>query len=279
MSEMLQIVCIALAFGFSLTLINRDKSEIALNVCSAINDALVEIVIIIIRIAPYAAFSLLVRVIAPFGLDILTALALYALTVVLGLSFAAFVVYPVAVRLIANISPVRYLSAIAPAQLMAFSTDSSSATLPVTLDCLENRLNISKDISGFVASVGATINMDGTALYQGVAALFIAQLYGIDLSLYQQLSIVATATLASIGAATVPGTGLVMLIIVMQGLSMPAHVVAGGLAVISGVDRILDMCRTTVNVTGDATVCSIIAHSEGDLHFDPRADFQNFEVR
>ena len=155
----------------------------------------------------------------------------------------------------------RFFKGIAPAQLLAFSSSSSGATLPVTMECAEKRLGVKEDISSFVLPIGATVNMDGTALYQGVAAVFIAQLYSIDLDFTDQLTIVITATLASIGTAAVPGVGIIMLVIVLEAI----HVPLAGIGVILGVDRILDMCRTVCNITGDAMVATIVASSEGDL--------------
>jgi Na+/H+-dicarboxylate symporter len=172
-----------------------------------------------------------------------------------------FLVYPTMLRLLSGVGYGRFFSAMSPAQLLAFSSASSSATLPVTMECAEQRLGIKEEVSSFVLPIGATINMDGTALYQGVAAVFIAQLYNMDLSIADQLTIVLTATLASIGTAGVPGVGMIMLVIVLQSVGIPLQ----GIAVILGVDRILDMCRTSCNVTGDAMVCAVVAKSEGAL--------------
>ena len=199
------------------------------------------------------------------GLEVLVSLLIYSLTVIGGLALMTFVVYPVALKLFTGMSILRFYRAIAPAQLLAFSSSSSSATLPVTMKCVDERLGAGEDVTSFVIPLGATINMDGTALYQGVAALFIAQLYAIDLGIGAQLTIVLTATLASIGTAGVPGVGLIMLVIVLQAVGIPDEAMKGGIAIIFGVDRLLDMCRTTTNVTGDAMVAAVVAHAEGDL--------------
>ena len=171
-------------------------------------------------------------------------------------------IYPMILRIFTNVKYLDFFKAISPAQMLAFSTSSSAATLPVTMERCEEHLGISEEVSSFVLPLGATINMDGTSLYQSVAAVFIAQVYGIDLDLTQQLTIVLTATLASIGAAAVPGAGMVMLVIVLGAINVPAE----GLALIFGVDRILDMLRTVVNVTGDATVATVVASSEGEIN-------------
>jgi proton glutamate symport protein len=185
-------------------------------------------------------------------------LGMYSLTVIAGLVIMALVVYPLVLKLVAGISPGFFFKGILPAQMLAFSTSSSAATLPVTMERCEKKLGIPEEVTGFVLPLGATINMDGTSLYQAVATVFIAQAFGFDLSFTQQLTVVLTATLASIGAAGVPGAGMIMLVIVLQSVGLdPA-----GIALIIAVDRILDMCRTVVNVTGDATVCTLIAHSE-----------------
>ena len=215
--------------------------------------------------APIAVFCLIARVMANMGLEVLGALLVYSLTVIAGLAVMTFIVYPAVLWTFAKVPPQRFFSAIAPAQLLAFSSSSSSATLPVTMECMEDRLGASEEVTSFVVPLGATINMDGTALYQGVAALFIAQLYGVDLTFGDQLTIVLTATLASVGTAGVPGVGLIMLVIVLQAVGINDTVMAGGIAIIFGVDRLLDMCRTTTNVTGDCMVTAVVAHAEGEL--------------
>jgi len=259
--EMLQIVFASLLAGIALTLIKREKAKPVIAFFDAMTDVVIKIVEIVLMLAPYAVFALIVGQIAELGLDILGSLAVYSLVVVAGLATMMFIVYPLILRLFTGVGYVRFFRAISPAQLLAFSSASSSATLPVTMECVEQRLGVKEEVSSFVLPIGATINMDGTALYQGVAAVFIAQLYAIDLTLGQQLTIVLTATLASIGTAGVPGVGMIMLVIVLQSVGIPLQ----GIAVILGVDRILDMCRTSCNVTGDAMVCTVVAASEGEL--------------
>lgn len=259
--NMLQVVFASLLVGIALTLIKREKAVVVIKFFDAMTDVIIKIVEIVLMIAPYAVFALIVEQIAELGLDILGSLAAYSLVVVAGLATMMFIIYPLVLRVLTGSSGIgygRFFSAISPAQLLAFSSASSSATLPVTMECCEQRMGIKEEVSAFVLPIGATINMDGTALYQGVAAVFIAQLYGMDLSISQQLTIVLTATLASIGTAGVPGVGMIMLVIVLQSVGIPLE----GIAVILGVDRILDMCRTSCNVTGDCMVCAVVASSE-----------------
>jgi Na+/H+-dicarboxylate symporter len=268
--EMLQIVFAALAVGIALTLIPREKAGPVIAVCDGMTDAIIKIVHLVMLVAPVAVFCLIAGAVADLGVEVLRALAVYSLVVVAGLAFMMFAVYPAILRLLTPVRYGRFFKAIAPAQLLAFSSSSSSATLPVTMDCVENRLGVSEDVTSFAVPLGATINMDGTALYQGVAAVFIAQLYGLGvdgkgLSLGDQLTIVLTATLASIGTAGVPGVGMIMLVIVLQSVGMDPAVMAGGIAIIFGVDRVLDMCRTSVNVTGDCMVAAVVASSEREL--------------
>jgi Na+/H+-dicarboxylate symporter len=230
-----------------------------------LNDAVLVVVHAVMRLAPVAVFCLVAKVMATMGLEALGALLVYCVTVVFGLLLVTFGVYPGLLRAFTKVGPRRFFTAIAPAQLLAFSSSSSNATLPVTMECVEERLGVSEEITSFVIPLGATVNMDGTALYQGVAAVFIAQLYGVDLGLGDQLTIVLTATLASIGTAGVPGVGLVMLVIVLQAVGMGDEAMRGGIAIIFGVDRLLDMCRTVTNVTGDCMVAAVVAHQEGEL--------------
>jgi Na+/H+-dicarboxylate symporter len=237
-------------------------------------DVIIKLVHVIMLTAPLAVFALISRVMATMGLEVLAALLVYSFTVFAGLGVMMFFVYPAVLSLTTDIGYRRFYNAIAPAQLLAFSSSSSSATLPVTMECMEERLGASDEVTSFVIPLGATINMDGTALYQGVAAIFIAQLYGIDLSMGEQLTIVLTATLASVGTAGVPGVGLIMLVIVLQAVNIPPEVMRGGIAIIFGVDRILDMARTACNVTGDCMVAAAIAHSEGELLSEEEAAAQ-----
>ena len=263
--QMLQVVFAALAIGIALTMVPAERARPVIELCGTMTQVIIKLVHIIMMLAPYAVFALLVEVIAQLGFEVLGGLAVYTVTVVGGLAVMMFVVYPAVLRAFTNVSYKRFFRAIAPAQLLAFSSSSSSATLPVTLESVQDRLGVSEDVASFAIPLGATINMDGTALYQGVAAMFVAQLYGIELTFTQQAMIVLTATLASIGTAGVPGVGIVMLVIVLQGIGMSPEMMEKGIALIFGVDRLLDMCRTATNVTGDCMVSAVVAYTEGEL--------------
>ncbi|MTI31297.1 dicarboxylate/amino acid:cation symporter [Xanthovirga aplysinae] len=256
---MLQVVFFAIIMGIALLKVSEKKARPVIGFFEGINEVTIQIVEFIMILAPYGVFALIASLNA--DLDLLVALGKYSLTVLIGLAAMVFIVYPLLFKLFTKIKYVSFFKGIRPAQLLAFSTSSSSATLPVTMDRCEKHLGVSEEVSSFVLPLGATINMDGTSLYQGIAAVFIAQALGMDLNLGQQLTIVLTATLASIGTAGVPGAGIVMLLIILQSIGVPA----AGVALIMGPDRILDMCRTMVNVTGDATVATIVASSEGEL--------------
>jgi Na+/H+-dicarboxylate symporter len=264
-ANMLQIIFFAMVFGIALTYLDRSKSEPVLRFMDTVNEAMIQLVHLVMKIAPFGVFALIAAIIGQYGLGILRTLIVYSLVVVVGLAIHATVVYPTAVKLFAGMSPVHFFKGIAPAQLVAFSTSSSNATLPVTMECAEENLGVSEEVSAFVLPLGATINMDGTALYQGVATIFIAQVYGLDLTLSQQLLVVLTATLASIGAAGVPGVGMITLTLVLKTVGVPVE----GIALILGVDRILDMCRTAVNITGDSSCAVVVAASEGELAETP----------
>lgn len=261
--NMLQIIFFAILFGISIIMLPKEKTVYVRGFFDGINDIILHIVELIMRMAPYGVFALLASLVVDFGagVDLFIALGYYSLTVICGLLLMIFVFYPILLRTFTNIKYLDFFKAISPAQMLAFSTSSSAATLPVTMDRCENNLGISKEVSSFVLPLGATINMDGTSLYQAVAAVFIAQAFGYDLDLSSQLTIVLTATLASIGAAAVPGAGMVMLVIVLSSVGIDPE----GIALIFAVDRILDMLRTVVNVTGDATVAAIVASSDGQL--------------
>ena len=259
--NMLQIVILGLAVGIALTLIPREKAAPVIAFFDGMTEVVIKLVTLLMLTAPVAVFALIVPKIAELGLDILAALAVYCLVIVGGLAAMILAVYPLALRLFAGVGLARFYRAISPAQLFAFSSSSSSATLPISMACTEKRLGVSEEVTSFVLPIGATVNMDGTALYQGVAAVFIAQLFNMDLTLSQQLTIVLTATLASIGTAGIPGAGIIMLVVVLQSVGIPT----AGIAVILSVDRLLDMCRTTCNVTGDCAVAAIVASSEGEL--------------
>ena len=259
--NMLQVIFFALFFGIGMILIPEDKSKPVKKFFDSFNYIILKLIDIIMISAPYGVFALLASLVVESpSIDLFIALGAYSLTLILGLIIMIFI-YIFIVKIFTGINPVKFIKGISPAQLLAFSTSSSAATLPVTMDCVEKNLGVDKEISSFVLPIGATINMDGTSVYQAVAAVFIAQAFGIELDLSQQLTIVLTATLASIGAAAVPGAGMVMLVIVLGAINIPVE----GLALIFGVDRILDMLRTVVNVTGDATVATVVASTEGEL--------------
>ncbi len=260
--NMLQIIFFVVMFGIGMILIPPEKSKPVAEVFDGFNDVILKLVDLIMLAAPYGVFALLCTLIVEIPeVGVLVGLLWYGFCVVLGLAIMMFGVYPAFVYFFTGKSFSFFFNGISPAQLLAFSTSSSAATLPVTIERVEEHLGVDKEVSSFVLPVGATVNMDGTSLYQAVAAVFIAQAFNIQLDIYQQLTIVLTATLASIGSAAVPGAGMVMLVIVLGAIGVPE----GGLALIFAVDRILDMCRTSVNVTGDATVSMIIAKSFGKL--------------
>lgn len=266
--NMLQVIFFAILFGIAMIMLPDEKTRYVKGFFDGVNEVILQIVDIIMMTAPYGVFALLASLMVDFSdgdlnnvIELFSALGLYSLAVVSGLLIMILVVYPTILRLFTKMNYLNFFKGIMPAQMLAFSTSSSAATLPVTMERCEDYLGVSEEVSSFVLPLGATINMDGTSLYQAVAAVFIAQAFGIDLDLTQQLTIVLTATLASIGAAAVPGAGLVMLVIVLGAVGMDPE----GVALIFAVDRILDMLRTVVNVTGDATVASVIASSEGQL--------------
>lgn len=260
---MLQVIFFAILFAISLIMMPNKNTIIVKGFFDGLNDIILKMVDLIMIAAPYGVFALLAGLVVDFGgsADLFIALGMYSLTVIIGLLFLIFIVYPVVLKSFTKIKYLDFLKAIMPAQMLAFSTSSSAATLPVTIERCENHLGVSKEITSFVLPLGATINMDGTSLYQAVAAVFIAQAFGYDLDLAAQLTIVLTATLASIGAAAVPGAGMVMLVIVLSAIGIEPE----GIALIFAVDRILDMLRTVVNVTGDATITTIIASLEGKI--------------
>ncbi|TXD52522.1 MULTISPECIES: dicarboxylate/amino acid:cation symporter [unclassified Polaribacter] len=269
-ANMLQIIFFALFIGISLLLIPEKKAKPLMKFFDSLNEVVMKMVDLIMLFAPYAVFALLANVIIAFDdIEILLKLLVYSACVVGGLllmiSFYLMLVYVYTKK-----SPLWFLKQISPAQLLAFSTSSSAATLPVTMERVEEHLGVDKEVSGFVLPVGATINMDGTSLYQAIAAVFIMQVVWPEgLTFSNQLIIVATALLASIGSAAVPSAGMVMLVIVLESIGFPPELLPIGLALIFAVDRPLDMCRTTVNVTGDATVSMIVAKSLGKLR-DPK---------
>ena len=263
---MLQVIFLAMFLGISLLLVGEKSAKPLKDFFDSLNDVVLKMVDLIMLTAPYAVFALLANVVVSSGdPELLYALLFYSGVVVGGLALMVCF-YLVLVSVITKKNPLWFLKQISPAQLLAFSTSSSAATLPVTMERVEEHLGVDKEVSSFVLPVGATINMDGTSLYQAVAAVFIAQALDFDLTFADQLTIVLTALLASIGSAAVPGAGMVMLVIVLESVGFPADKLAIGLALIFAVDRPLDMCRTMVNVTGDATVSMIVAKFEGKLH-------------
>ncbi len=262
--NMLQVIFFAIFFGVGLILIPEDKSKPVKDFFDGFNEVILKMIDLIMLAAPYGVFALLAALVAEApSADLFKALGWYAFTVILGL-MTMILIYMILVFVFTGKSPKFFFNGISPAQLLAFSTSSSAATLPVTMERVTEHLGVEEEVSSFVLPIGATINMDGTSLYQAVAAIFIAEAFGMDLSFGVQLGIIATATLASIGSAAVPGAGMVMLVIVLAQAGIPE----AGLALIFAIDRPLDMIRTTVNVTGDATVSMLIAKSEGMLH-DP----------
>ena len=268
---MLQVIFFTIFMGISMLLIGEERAKPLKNFFDSLNDVVLKMVDLIMLSAPYAVFALLANVVVSSSdPEILLALLKYAGVMVLGLSLM-IVFYCILVSVFAKKNPFWFLKQLSPAQLLAFSTSSSAATLPVTMERVEEHIGVDKEVSSFVLPVGATVNMDGTSLYQGVAAVFIAQALSFELPLEGQLIIVFTALLASIGTAAVPGAGMVMLVIVLESVGFPPDKYAVGLALIFAVDRPLDMLRTVVNITGDATVATIVAKSVGKLHDDPKA--------
>ena len=266
---MLQVIFLSIFLGISLLLIGEKRAKPLKDIFDSLNDVVLKMVDLIMLSAPYAVFALLANVVVSSGdIELLYALLFYASMVVVGL-FLMVCFYLFILAFVVKKNPIWFLKQISPAQLLAFSTSSSAATLPVTMERVEEHIGVDKEVSSFVLPVGATINMDGTSLYQAVAAVFIAQALNFDLTFTDQLMIVLTALLASIGSAAVPGAGMVMLVIVLESVGFPADKLAIGLALIFAVDRPLDMCRTVINVTGDATVSTLIAKLEGKLH-DPK---------
>ncbi|MFV0248802.1 MAG: dicarboxylate/amino acid:cation symporter [Tenacibaculum sp.] len=262
---MLQVIFFAIFLGISMLLIGEKKAMPLKNFFDSLNEVVLKMVDLIMLYAPYAVFALLANVVASSNNpDLLYALLKYAITVISGLVLMIGV-YLIFLSVFAKKNPFWFLKQISPAQLLAFSTSSSVATLPVTMERVEEHVGVDKEVSSFVLPVGATINMDGTSLYQAVAAVFIAQALGFALPFENQLIIILTALLASIGSAAVPGAGMVMLVIVLESVGFPADKLAIGLALIFAVDRPLDMFRTVVNVTGDATVSVLVAKSIGKL--------------
>lgn len=277
--DMLQIIFFALMLGIALTFMSARKSKPVVDLFDRLNEAMVMLVHIVMKLAPYGVAALLFKVIGSTGPTVLLALSVYGLVVLAGLATHLTLTYGSVVRFGAGLPFWSFLKAIRPAQMLGFSTSSSSATLPVTKECAEDNLGISPEVSSFVLPLGATINMDGTALYQGVAAIFIAQMYDMQLGFVDQVTIIVSATLASVGAAGVPGAGMITLAMVLTAVGVPTE----GIALVLGVDRLLDMFRTATNLTGDSACAALMAKLEGeDLHIlseeedeaDPRHGFE-----
>ncbi len=266
--NMLQVVIVAILFGIALIQLDNSKSDQLVNLLDIANEVVLRVVDMTMFLAPYGVFSLLANTIVSVAgddvsqiVDLISALGFYCFVVVFSLLLHAGVTFPVMIKFFTPMKLSTFFKGIAPAQLLAFSTSSSGATLPVTMERCEKNLGVEEEVSSFVLPLGSTINMDGTACYQAVAACFIAQATGIDLTFGDQLTIIFTAVLASVGTVAIPGAGIIMLLIVLEAIGVPS----AGIALILGVDRILDMLRTTVNVTGDAAVTVLIAHQEGQL--------------
>jgi len=257
-SNMLQVIFFVIFFGIGLILIAPEKAEPVKRFFDGLNEVILKMIDLVMLAAPVGVFALMADLIiqAP-STELIAALLKYSLTVLMGLGLMIFGLYPLLVKIFTGRSYKFFFSGISPAQLLAFSTSSSAATLPVTMERVTEHLGVDEEVSSFVLPIGATVNMDGTSLYQAVAAVFIAQAFSMELTMMDQLTIVATATLASIGSAAVPSAGMVMLVIVLGAIGVPE----AGLSLIFAVDRPLDMCRTTVNVTGDATVSMLVAKS------------------
>jgi len=260
--NMLQIITFGLFLGIGATSIPEEKGKLFIGFFDGLAEVMYKITAFIMELAPFGIFGLIAPVVASNGPSVLLPLVKVIAAVYIGCVIHAILVYSSAVKLVAKISPIKFFKGVMPAALTAFSTTSSSGTLPVSIKCVKENLGVSEKIASFVLPLGATINMDGTALYQGVCALFVAQVYGVDLTITQQATIILTATLGSIGTAGVPGAGLIMLSLVLQSVGLPLE----GVALIAGIDRILDMARTAVNVVGDTSAAIIVAATENEIN-------------
>ncbi len=264
-SNMLQVIFFAILFAIAMVVVPGEQIKTVKGFVDGFNEILLKIIDFIMKFAPFGVFALLAALVVEFSgdADLFVALGNYAATVVLGLLLIIFLVYPFFIWIFAGVKYADFFKAIFPAQMLAFTTSSSAATLPVTLRRTTENLGVSKTVGNFVLPIGVTINMDGTSCYQAIAAVFIAQVFGLDLTLAQQVTIVMTATLSSIGTPGVPGGSIIMLVIVLSSVGLPA----AGLGLILGIDRPLDMIRTAVNITGDSTVSTIVSKTEGDLAY------------
>jgi Na+/H+-dicarboxylate symporter len=258
--DMLGLIFFSLIFGFFITRLVAERRDQLLGVFQGINDVMLMITDLVMKFAPVGVFALVAKVVATTGLDAFRQVLLFFVTVVLALGVHLLVVMPLLLRFLGRVSPVRHFRAMAPALLTAFSTASSAATLPLTMDCVRKRARVSGRVSGFTLPLGATVNMDGTALYECVAVLFIAQCYGVELGFAAQFTVVLLALLTSIGVAGIPAASLVAIVIIMNAVGLPPE----GIGLILAVDRILDMCRTAVNIFSDSCGAVIIGRSEGE---------------
>jgi len=268
--NMLALIFFSLMFGVGLALIPVERARPMVGVLEALGEVVTAIIHVVMSLAPIGVFALIFTVTARFGYELLVLLAFYILTVVLGLLIQTFVSFPILLRMLARISPLEFFRKIRAAAITAFSTSSSNATLPTTMRVAETQLGIPKQISGFVLPLGSTVNLNGTALFEGVTVLFIAQVFGMGLDLGQQMVVVLMSVITAIGAAGVPGGSIPLLVLVLAAVKIPPE----GIAIILGVDRILDMCRTTVNVVGDLTTAAYVTRSEG-YEFTPQAANQS----
>ncbi|HET6602614.1 MAG TPA: dicarboxylate/amino acid:cation symporter [Xanthomonadaceae bacterium] len=259
--NMLQIIVFSILFGLAITLVGGSAGERVRSLFESFNSVIMQLVAILMAVAPYGVFALIARVAASLGAEVFQNLLLYFFLVLGALLFHLLVTYPILLTLLARLNPLTFLRKMRPAMLFAFSTASSNATLPVTLRTVEYRLGVRNSVASFTIPLGATINMDGTAIMQGVATVFIANAYGVDLTLAQLMTVVLMATMASIGTAGVPGVGLILLAGVLQQVGLPVEAIG----LVLGVDRLLDMTRTAVNITGDAMVACVVARSENEF--------------
>jgi len=259
--DMLGVIFFSLAFGVALALLPPDRTKILVESLRGLGDVMIVIIDLVMKLAPFGVFALLFTVTARFGLDLLERLGWYILTVIAGLAIFEFAVYPILIKVLTGWSPVNFFQRGWTAILTAFSTSSSNATLPTTLEVCEDSLGLPREICGFVIPLGATMCMNGTALFEGVTVLFIAQVFGIHLTLASQIVVMVTAILMAMGAAGVPSGAIQVLILVLEAVGVPGE----GIAMVVGVDRVLDMCRTVVNVTGDMVAATFVARAEGKL--------------
>jgi len=276
--NMLQIIVFSILFGLSIALVKSPSGKKIADFFNALNDVIMQMVTLLMLVAPIGVFALIAKLTTQLGMEAFQSLGQYFVLVLIVLLVHGFLIYPLLLSLFSQLNPITFLKKMRPVQLFAFSTASSNATLPVTMEIVTQRMGVGKSTASFTLPLGATINMDGTAIMQGVATVFIAQIYQIDLSVTQYLTVIVAATMASIGTAGVPGVGLITLAMVLKQVGLPAE----GIAIILGIDRILDMVRTSINVTGDSVVSLIVAKSENDFNqneFDnPNAGLQHAEI-